>query len=286
MESNSNSHSTDALYVVGITGYTYLPDGTFTGVKQAGKDTLAAELKQVAEQKGFHVVIHSLARPLKKAIAKCYQAPLDELEQKKEQPHPDLNGWSFRQVLNLSGTEVGRSGPFDDKLWLVRAEEKIKYWQRPFIDRLIIDWFPAVNDEDFKDPLVPKQKWNGWSLQELRYYVDLQWSKVQLPIPQRKPILFIVPDIRFPNEAQWIHIQPKSALICKRRELEHKTNSTKAAPLAHSTDQGIPMELITHTCPSFQHDGTYTVKEQLQQWAVSFLSNLIAPPNTPIVKSP
>lgn len=280
MEKKNNIYSAN-IHKVGITGHTFDEDQKFRGVKRAGKDYLALCLKEEAEKQGFYVQIYSLAFKLKKSVAKRYFTSLENIELRKEEPLPELNGWSYRGILNTGGTEVGRNGPMGDRLWIYHADKIIKYWQRTPNQRLLMDWFDVL-EEDFEHPDQCKKKiWNGWSLEQLETYVTKEWARFGLPDfsleeQKQKPFMLIVPDIRFQNEVDWIlhpDHQPHCSLIRKERFIS-KADTNGVLP--HATDQGVPSEFITHTCPSFSYE---ELKPKCQSWAQTWIQEYITKHN-------
>lgn len=172
--------------VIGLMGRVTNAKGDFVGVKHAGKDTVAAMIRNVLEP---HYECHTLsfAQPLKQMVCQMYGLgdPKD-MEDRKELTIMTHNGtpWTYRRLLEVIGTNVVRQRLGMQTLWVDKLMQEISR----------IRDHPLATILKTIDVTIPSDP--------QRLFKDLKTAceNEDLPLPPQKPLVIIVTDVRMPLE--------------------------------------------------------------------------------------
>lgn len=234
------------MNIVAISGgsYTYVNgEKVYTGVKGVGKDTLALILRDMY-RKTHDVYILNLAKPIKSWISDHYdleQEIYDRPENKEKILMHSVfaetkKNWSYRLLAEELGTEIVRNG-IKSKLpninmdppqvWVDKVMNRIHRLNMSSMEKSIADIFDLSDYECFGIPETQVITRLNVSRKQLMDCVSELLEEREFPvIPEGKPKLFIIPDLRFMNEYETLKLHGAKIFRVERyiRELKPPVN--------------------------------------------------------------
>lgn len=223
--------------IIGLTGKCFNELKEEAGVKGVGKDTVALMIQKILQPE-TQVHILPLAQKLKEIVLKIFNLPksIDASQVSKMADLPQYPGWSFRKLLEVVGTNVIRNGlakcadgngnnEFNPKKfnradqWVRAAEYEIKNLQLTPRAKFMAQLFDLNHYELHELGMHEKIDRLGFDKLDLLRIIDTLWKENNLPDLKEgveKPIVIIIPDVRFQNEVEFIQ-RMDGLLICVAR---------------------------------------------------------------------
>lgn len=174
--------------------------GEFVGVKQAGKDTVAQMLVETLQSR-YQCHIISFAAPLKEMTCEAFQLDAQVVEETKERPMENMQGWSYRQLLETIGTDVVRVRIGLPMVWIQNLMRRIRQTNASAATKMAqkvfdLSWTDVLDHPDQSIPRLMNQ-----TPRQLSQLMERAMESDNIPAPLNSlPHLFIVTDVRFPEE--------------------------------------------------------------------------------------
>lgn len=245
-----------------ISGRMSNENGEYLGSKQVGKDLVASTLVELlSEHYDCHIL--AFAGPLKQLTCNMYQLDATEMEAKKEAQLDELpNGWTYRRLLEVLGTNVVRSGLGLPDLWFRKLVESVRVLHSTPAQKAAQVVYGLSWRELLDEPDAPLDRLLQRTPRQLTQVVAAAMAREDLPQPPRKPLFIIVTDCRFPNE--YHKGKELGAKVLQVHRIVSSSGTAQTPVNFHPSNQFYP-EMVPDV--TLMNNGTV---EQLQQRVLEF----------------
>ncbi len=220
--------------LIGLMGYAYNEHNDYVGAKRVGKDTVARMMEEiiVEEKLPFRCHHFSFADALKDMVCSIYKVTREQMEQKKDDPQPHLQGWSYRRLLEVMGTDIVRRMSGAD-IWLDKVMFQVA------ATSAAPSMLAAHCLADLSWPAMFESTDDAFLVQMRSRFEEL-CTEYNVPPPPLVDPCNVITDVRFPNEYHRLR-QAGAYLVQVKRLLPGE----QAPTLSHPSNRLYP-DMVPH----------------------------------------
>lgn len=167
----------DNTLIIGIAGQRYNANGEFVCNAGAGKDTLANMLADEVQANptlyDFSLYRIAFADPLKRVCAMKTGTPLSAFYEQdlKEEPIPELGGYTPRDIAQMEGTTFGRK-IYGENIWIRALVSEVQSMKMRIMENLVV----VVPDVRFPNEQAAIKEMGGF-MYHVHRDVDSEFEK-------------------------------------------------------------------------------------------------------------